>query len=144
VLFRSDTRGEKTWLGEGVQVASGSIQYDPLTGEITNYEELTFKNNETQAYLQDYISRYYGQFEPNIMKKDYMKLREVTITYNIPSAMMGKTFKAASISIVGRNLIYFAKGLHDLDLDQFPGMTGYSALQSPTMRRYGINLNLTF
>jgi TonB-linked SusC/RagA family outer membrane protein len=140
----ADTRGEKTWLGEGVQVASGSIQYDPLTGEITNYEELTFKNNETQTYLQDYISRYYGQYESNIMKKDYMKLREVTITYNIPSAMMGKTFKAASISIVGRNLIYFANGLHDLDLDQFPGMTGYSALQSPTMRRYGINLNLTF
>ena len=140
----ADTRGEKTWLGEGVQVASGSIKYDPITGEITNYDELTFKSNETQTYLQDYVSRYYGQFEPNIMKKDYMKLRELTITYNIPTSFMGKTFKGASVSLVGRNLIYFAKGLNDLDLDQFPGMTGYSALQSPTMRRYGVNINLTF
>jgi len=140
----ADTRGEKTWLGEGVQVSSGSIQYDPITGEIVNYGDLAFKSNETKTYLQDYISRYYGQFEANIMRKDYMKLRELTVTYNIPTAKMGKTFKAASVSLVGRNLLYFAKGLNDLDMDQFPGMTGYSALQSPTMRRYGININLTF
>ncbi len=140
----ADTRGEKTWLGEGVQVSSGSIQYDPITGEIVNYGDLAFKSNETKTYLQDYISRYYGQYEANIMKKDYMKLRELTVTYNIPTAKMGKTFKAASVSLVGRNLLYFAKGLDDLDMDQFPGMTGYSALQSPTMRRYGININLTF
>jgi hypothetical protein len=66
-------------LGEGVQVASGTIKYDPLTGEIVNYGELSFKQNESSTYLQDYISRYYGQYESNIMKKDYMKLREVTI-----------------------------------------------------------------
>ena len=140
----ADTEGKKTWLGEGAQLAGGTIKYDPLTGEITNYGELTFKKNETPTYLQDYISRYYGQFGPNIMKKDYMKLREVTITYNLPASKLGKTFKGASVSLVGRNLLYFAKGLDDLDLDQFPGMTGYSALQSPTMRRYGININLTF
>ena len=140
----ADTEGKKTWLGEGAQLAGGTIKYDPLTGEITNYGELTFKKNETPTYLQDYISRYYGQYGPNIMKKDYMKLREVTITYNLPASKLGKTFKGASVSLVGRNLLYFAKGLDDLDLDQFPGMTGYSALQSPTMRRYGININLTF
>jgi TonB-linked SusC/RagA family outer membrane protein len=138
----ADTRGEKTWLGEGVQLASGTIKFDPITGEITNYEELTFKDNETSTYLQDYISRYYGQFEPNIMKKDYMKLREIIVTYNIPK--LGRVFKSASVSLVARNVIYFAKGLRDLDLDQFPGMTGYSALQSPTMRRYGVNINLSF
>ncbi|MFN5890043.1 MAG: TonB-dependent receptor plug domain-containing protein, partial [Bacteroidota bacterium] len=80
----ADTRGEKTWLGDGVQVSSGSIQYDPVTGEIVNYGDLAFKTNETKTYLQDYISRYYGQYEANIMKKDYMKLRELTVTYNIP------------------------------------------------------------
>ena len=138
----ADTRGEKTWLGEGVQLASGTIKYDPITGEIINYGELTFKNNETSTYLQDYISRYYGQFESNIMKKDYMKLREIIVTYNIPK--LGSVFKSASVSFVARNVLYFAKGLRDLDLDQFPGMTGYSALQSPTMRRYGVNVNLSF
>jgi hypothetical protein len=76
------------------------------------------------------------------MKKDYMKLREIIVTYNIPK--LGSVFKSASVSFVARNVLYFAKGLRDLDLDQFPGMTGYSALQSPTMRRYGVNVNLSF
>jgi len=140
----ADTRGEKTWLGEGVQVASGTVKFDPETGEITNYGELTFQDNATKTYLQDYVSRYYGQYEANIMKKDFMKLREIILTYNMPAKMLGKTFKGASVSFVARNVLFFAKGLKDLDLDQFPGMTGYSALQTPTMRRYGVNINFTF
>ncbi len=140
----ADTKGEKTWLGEGVQVASGTVKFDPETGEIINYGELTFQDNATKTYLQDYVSRYYGQFESNIVKKDFMKLREIILTYNMPAKMLGKTFKGASVSFVARNVLFFAKGLNDLDLDQFPGMTGYSALQSPTMRRYGININFTF
>jgi len=27
-------------------------------------------------------------------------------------------------------------------MDQFPGMTAYTDLQSPTLRRYGFNLNV--
>ena len=106
--------------------------------------ELTFKKNESATYLQDYISRYYGQYEANLMSKSYAKLREVSITYQLPAKMMGKTFKSASVSLVGRNLLYFAKGKDDVDLDQFPGMIGYTALQTPTLRRYGVNINLTF
>jgi hypothetical protein len=106
--------------------------------------ELTFAKNTTATYLQDYISRYYGQYEANLMSKSYMKLREVNVTYQMPSKWMGKTFKSATVSLVARNVLYFAKGHHDIDLDQFPGMTGYSALQTPTLRRYGININLVF
>jgi hypothetical protein len=140
----NDYQGTKSWIGNGVQIASGTPKYDPITGEITNMGELTFKKNETATYLQDYISRYYGQYEANLMSKSYAKLREVSVTYQIPAKMMGKTFKSASISLVGRNLLYFAKGNHDVDLDQFPGMIGYTLLQTPTLRRYGVNINLTF
>jgi hypothetical protein len=134
----------KSWVGEGVQIVSGTPKFDPNTGEITNMSELTFKKNESATYLQDYISRYYGQYEANLMSKSYAKLREVSITYQLPAKMMGKTFKSASVSLVGRNLLYFAKGKDDVDLDQFPGMIGYTALQTPTLRRYGVNINLTF
>lgn len=140
----NDYQGNKSWVGTGVQIASGTPKYDPITGEITNMNELTFKKNETATYLQDYISRYYGQYEANLMSKSYAKLREVSVTYQIPAKMMGKTFKSASVSLVGRNLLYFAKGNHDVDLDQFPGMIGYTSLQTPTLRRYGVNINLTF
>ena len=140
----NDYQGTKSWVGEGVVIASGTPKYDATTGEITNMSELTFSKNTTATYLQDYVSRYYGQYEANLMSKSYMKLREVTVTYQMPSQWMGKTFKSATVSLVARNVLYFAKGNKDLDLDQFPGMIGYSALQTPTMRRYGININLVF
>ncbi len=140
----NDYQGVKSWVGEGVQIVSGTPKFDPISGEITNMSELTFKKNESATYLQDYISRYYGQYEANLMSKSYAKLREVSITYQLPAKMMGKTFKSASVSLVGRNLLYFAKGKDDVDLDQFPGMIGYTALQTPTLRRYGVNINLTF
>jgi hypothetical protein len=139
----NDYQGTKSWVGEGVQITSGTPIYDE-NGHLTNEAELTFKDNDTKTYLQDYISRYYGQYEANLMSKSYFKLREISVSYNLPANLMGKTFKAATISLVARNVLYFAGGKNDLDLDQFPGMTAYSALQTPTMRRYGINLNLVF
>lgn len=141
-----DYLGNKSWVGEGVQITSGTPKYDD-NGTLLNESELTFADNSTKTYLQDYVSRYYGQYEANIMDKSYFKLREISLTYNVPTSLMGKTFKGASISLIARNVLYFAmdeNNHNDLDLDQFPGMTGYSALQTPTSRRYGVNINLVF
>jgi hypothetical protein len=105
---------------------------------------VTFKDNETKQYLQDWISRYYAAEEANVVSKTFSKLREVIIGYTFPSTMLGKSFiKGASVSLVGRNLLYFSN-VKDVDLDQYPGFAAYSTLQTPTTRRYGINLNFTF
>lgn len=139
-----DYHGVKSWVGPGVVVSNGAnIEYDPNTGAVTNYSALEYSANTTKTFLQDWISRYYRTAEANIMSKTYMKLREVTITYNLPSSMLQRTFiKKASVSLVGRNLLYFSeKG--DIDIDQY--LTGgYSSLQTPTTRRYGVNINLIF
>jgi TonB-linked SusC/RagA family outer membrane protein len=139
-----DYKGVKSWVGEGVVVSSGTIQYDPVTGQITNYKDLQFAPNTTKTYLQDYISRYYQQEEFNIVSKTFSKLREVTLSYNLPVQALRLNFvKQASLSFVGRNLLYFSK-VKDIDLDQYPGGAAYSTLQTPTTRRYGVNLNVTF
>ena len=139
-----DTQGVKTWIGPGVVISNGAaIEYDPQTGAITNYNELQFTQNTTPTYLQDYISRYYAAETANIVSRSYAKLREVTLTYSLPSKLLSNTFiRNASISLVGRNLLYFAK-VKDMDIDQYT--TGdYSTLQTPTVRRYGFNVNITF
>ena len=143
-----DYLGVKSWVGEGVTVSNNTpIQYDPVTGQITNYKDLQFTQNTTKTYLQDYVSRYYSTAEGNIMSKTYVKLREVTLSYNLPSNVIGKSFiRQATVSLVGRNLLYFVKDKRnkDVDIDQFAGSQTSSDLQSPTTRRYGINLNFTF
>jgi hypothetical protein len=91
------------------------------------------------------------------MSKTYMKLRDITLTYAVPNASLPKGISGLSVSFVARNVLYWAPNsaaklqpwLHgnnqyDVDMDQFPGMTAYTDLQTPTMRRYGFNLNVKF
>lgn len=136
-----DTKGNKTWVGSGVQVATGTIQTD-IHGNITNYNELTFKPNDTKTFLQDYISRYYQENELNLMSRSFANLREVTLTYNVP--LKSKSFfNQMSVSLVARNLLYFAEK-NDLDLNRYIGRQGSSDFDTPTTKRYGVNLNFTF
>lgn len=146
--IKPDPNYKGSYVGEGVVVSNGAaINYDPQTGAITNYGSLQYSPNSSNVFVQDYVSKYYGVSEANLMSKTFAKLREVTITYSLPSKLLNKTpISKASISLVGRNLIYFYKDkrFKDVDLDQYNYATGSTGLQSPTTRRFGLNLNLTF
>jgi hypothetical protein len=90
-----------------------------------------------------------------MISRSFAKLREASIGYSLPSSMLNGSFiKKATFSIVGRNLLYFA-ARKDIDLDQYAsgydassralvGYDGSTNLTSPTARRYGFNLHLTF
>lgn len=139
-----DFLGNKTWVGEGVQIANdGKLNFD-ADGKITNLSELTFKPNTTKQFLQDWVSRYYNSDEGNLMSRSFGMLREVVIGYSLPSALLerSKFIKTASVSLVGRNLLYFAEK-KDIDLNQYVSGGG-SGLQSPSTRRYGVNVSFTF
>ncbi|WP_461080366.1 SusC/RagA family TonB-linked outer membrane protein [Spirosoma flavus] len=139
---KQDVQGVKAYLGEGVQLSSGTINYDPL-GNVVNYGELKYVPNATKTFAQDYVARVYGQTEAFLISRSYAKLREVVIGYTLPNTFLSRVgVRQATVSVVGRNLLYFAER-NDLDLDQFV-TGGTSDLQTPTTRRYGINLNLTF
>ncbi|TVT39577.1 SusC/RagA family TonB-linked outer membrane protein [Hymenobacter setariae] len=137
-----------TYVGEGVQIANGAaINYDSQTGAILNPEGLQFTPNTTKAFVQDYVSRYYNVQESNLMSKTFGKLRQVVITYDLPKSLLANTFiSKVSVSLIGRNLLYFYgdKRFKDVDLDQYNGYTSVTGLQSPTVRSYGLNLNATF
>ncbi|THU39237.1 SusC/RagA family TonB-linked outer membrane protein [Niastella caeni] len=135
------------YVGDGVVVSNSvPINYDN-DGNIINYKDLQFAPNKTTTHVQDYVSKYYGIDEANLMSKSYAKLREVTLTYDLPATLLKRSFiNRASISLIGRNLIYFYKDkrFKDVDLDQYNYGLGATGLQSPTTRRYGVNLNIVF
>jgi TonB-linked SusC/RagA family outer membrane protein len=137
-----DFLGNKTYVGQGVQVANGaSINFD-AAGKITNYAELTYAPNTTKQFLQDYVARYYNTDEGNLMSRSFGMLREVVVGYSLPKEWIGKNIQNVSVSLVGRNLLYFAEK-KDIDLNQYI-TDGGSGLQTPSTRRYGINFSLTF
>lgn len=144
-----------TYIGEGVQVSNGTaIQYDPVTGVITNMAALQFKPNTSKVYwIQDYVNRFFNNFEHTSVAKTYAKLREVVLTYSLPTKFLGtKSFiNKVDVSLVGRNLLYFFPSrFHDIDVDQYSGRNIYEGnsrepnLQTPTTRSYGVNLNIVF
>ena len=115
-------------------------------------KDLTFAANTKAITVQNYLSSGLGSNfdEYYFIDRSFVKLREVNITYNVP--VKGKTFKSISVSLIGRNLLYFAKR-KDFDIDQYSA--GYSNtnlsvngtypdLQSATSRRFGANINVAF
>jgi len=78
----------------------------------------------------------------------FVKLREVTLTYSLPSKLLNKTFiKGASISAIASNLWIIHKNLPYADPES--GMTagniqGYSTGSLPTTRDFSFNLKLNF
>jgi len=137
-----------TYVGEGVQVSNGvPIQYDNF-GNITNYNALQFTKNTATSTVQSWATQYYGQvMEGSLVSKTYAKLREVQIGYDLPKKwLQGTLIRKASISAVGRNLLYFYKDnrYKGIDIEQFNTAVTTSTLQTPTTRRYGVNINVVF
>jgi hypothetical protein len=157
----SDEANVAAYTGEGVNLSGpNGIQLDPITGQITNMKELTVTQNTTKSQVQPFVTRAASIPDLDVISKTYAKLREVTLTYVFPMNLLGKqsVIKGATISLVGRNLLYFFPDKYkDLDVDQYSqatyspnsrgsyGTSSYTAaLQTPTTRSYGFNLNLTF
>ncbi|MBX2941451.1 MAG: SusC/RagA family TonB-linked outer membrane protein [Cyclobacteriaceae bacterium] len=81
-----------------------------------------------------------------------IRLREVSLSYNIPQSLISKlSIRSANISLVGNNMWFRAintpKYTH-VDFDRTPFGTGNGAgfefLGGPSAKRYGVNLRLTF
>lgn len=142
----SDEANIAAYTGDGVNLTGASINLDPITGDITNFKGLTVSQNTTKSQVQPFVTRIASIPDLDIIKKTYVKLREVTITYNLPDNVLGKRsfIRKASFSLVGRNLLYFFPNRYkDVDVDQYT-QDGGSGLQTPTTRSYGFNLNLSF
>jgi len=157
--WNSTAEGTKSatpaYVGPGVVITSGTPIF--ANGQITNLSQLTFAPNTKAVLVQSYISSGIGgnADEYYMISRSYAKLREATFGYSLPAKLLERSFiKRASFSIVGRNLLYFA-ARKDIDLDQYAsgynasdrtivGTNGGSDLASPTARRYGFNIHLTF
>jgi len=79
-----------------------------------------------------------------IYDKTYVKLREVSLGYNIPKRLLGRTLKSANVSFIARNplLIYSAIG-GGIDISETETLW-YEGGQLPPVRSFGLNVRLGF
>ncbi|MDR0657581.1 MAG: SusC/RagA family TonB-linked outer membrane protein [Mediterranea sp.] len=133
-----------TFVAPGVVVTGGELVRD-ADGNVLS-DTRTFAPNTTPVLYQTWAggsNGYYRTGSQTYQSRTYVKLRDVTVTYNLPRPLLKRVglLRSASVSLVGRNLLYFS-GADYLDLDQFSGST--SVLQTPSTRNFGININATF
>ena len=98
---------------------------------------------------QQYWSSYSGIAEPYIYDQTNIRLREFSLMYNLTSEDSRKIgMTSASFGLVGRNLFFLYKEADDIDPEQTLGTTlgsqGISSYNVPTVRSFGLSINLKF
>jgi TonB-linked SusC/RagA family outer membrane protein len=137
------TPGSTNFLGKGVKVVAGTATYDAF-GNITSDTREYAPNDKYTTYKQYAIdlhnsSAWGGNGSPSdTYSKTFFKLREISITYQIPSRVLGKVAKAASLSFIGQNVFLKAKDFKYSDPDG-----GSEDFADPSVRFLGFNFKVT-
>ena len=104
--------------------------------------------NTTNVGATDYFAHWYsGPVAQNVFDADYIKLREITLTYTFPEGFRGP-FQGVQVSVFGRNLATW--GLDNEDFDPEMASTGSGNIQGleggnlPSSRSIGMNIRLQF
>ena len=90
--------------------------------------------------------------EQNIYDATTVRLREITLGYDLPKALLAKTpFGLINVSVSGRNLYFYSPNIpkhsnFDPETSTFgaSNQQGYEYTNAPTTRRFGVNLRVTF
>lgn len=138
---------------DGAGVSPQSLQYREggitVDGLIDNGDD-TFSENTNLITAQQYWGAMSGIGENYITDQTNVRMRELSITYNVPSSVLGNTFvKSASIGFIGRNLFFLHKGFDgNFDPEATLGTSnagqGIMLYGMPTARSFGFNLNVKF
>lgn len=141
------TPGSKNYLATGAMVVSGTYTTDSNTGEVIE-DTRVFASNDVNVTYKDYIRSVHGGTawggtgnEEDILDRTFLKLREVSLTYTVPSQFLTKMgpVKGASVSFVGQNVLFWAKEFRYSDPDG-----GSENFADPSSRYLGANIKVSF
>lgn len=138
------TPNSRNFLGQGVKVVSGTATYDAF-GNITS-DNRVFAPNDVYTTYKQYItdlhnsSAWGGNGSPvDTYSKTFLKLRELSLSYTVPTKLLHGIAKSASISLTGQNVLLWAKDFKYSDPDG-----GGDDFADPAVRYLGANIKLTF
>lgn len=136
--------GQKSYVGQGVKVVSGSVERD-ADGHILKDDRIFAPNDKSVSY-EGYMKLYHGAGNvwdakhQHILDQTFIKLRELSLTYAVPASFCKKAgLQGASIAFIGNNLFLWTKDFKFSDPDK-----ATENLNSPSLRMLGCNLKINF
>lgn len=103
--------------------------------------------NDVVVPARNFYGYYSGRqyHEAAVFDGSYVKLREASLSYSLPSKWMSYIFlEAVSVSVVGRNLAILFKNATHADPEISSASLGYSYGQLPSTRSMGFSVNVKF
>ncbi len=125
-------------LSEGGGIILPGVKEDGTPNDIrydaTNFGIFGYRRNPAANFVYD---------------ASYVKLREATLSYEFPRSMFAgaNVIKGMSLGVYGRNLWIIHKNLPDADPEDglsAGNLQGYQVGSYPTVRTFGVNLNVKF
>jgi hypothetical protein len=122
-------------------------------GVILNGDGTTRPNDVPVRSMQDFWSNNYQTSitEANVFDASFVKLRQLAISYTLPSKYFekSKSLKGLSFGVSGRNLALLKSNIPHVDPESNVFGTsligeGYEFYSSPSTRSVGFNINLKF
>ncbi len=151
--FISTTKMFNAYSGLGAETAglneNGKPRRDPVASgggiRLSGISESTGKENTVFVETQDlYEGALFSVWENWMYDASYMKLREVSLGYNLPKKIFGKAgIQGISVSVVGQNLWLISskiKGVDPSELEQ----SWIEGGQLPGTRSMGVNVKIIF
>ena len=138
----SFTGGVSTWVNNNAVLQNTSLPVDAngnqIGGEVNTfyasprlYQENLFKSGIVEPFVED---------------ASFVKLREVSLSYNLPKKALDKLpFSNVSFSLIGRNLFILHRNTKDFDPESNVSSGNGQGIEGnalPGTRRYGFNIKL--
>ncbi len=131
--------------GGGVLIEDAVVGHFDADGNVVVDQEV----NDIYVDAYDYATAYYfGPRAQNVFSTRYIKLRDISFTWNLPRKWMEKTFiYGASLSLHGGNLAVWNSDLKHIDPEQATNSGNIQGLEggaNPSTRTFGFNLKVDF
>ena len=144
--FEETLEGRKSWNAAGQEERdAGTVGY-VADGVLADGTENT-RGIDPQVYFHQ--RKWGGIAELDVYDASYVKLRDLTLNYNLPARWFGSGFlRSASLALVGKNLWLIYSGLPNVDPESAfssnNNALGQEYAAMPATRSVGFNLKLVF
>jgi TonB-linked SusC/RagA family outer membrane protein len=149
-MVKADGSTDQKIVVDGVYATNGT-HIDPVSGLTVSHlagDKNVSVVTDLQSFYTDYRSLQIG--DPFIYSTDYVKIRNISLSYNLTKAVSKVDFlrfvKGVTLTASVRNLATLYKVIPNVDPEQISttGDNGYEGASLPVTRDYSFGLNVRF
>ena len=144
VFSSTALNGLRSGIGKNSLVGRGGVTFDGVLPDGSQNNKVV----APQTFYAQYRSQNIG--DPFVFSSDFIKLRNITLSYDLSRFISNKTkfVKGLAISAFCRNAALLMKHIPTVDPEAFASSSdsrlGYEQHTEPTTRTLGLNLNVKF